>query len=90
MQTFLQISWRVRQCKNYENRPTSDEVIVKVKRVAFLKHSVNIPPHVKRVDIPDNFYADSAGPIFPFLRHPGKPITMKSTCRHYALVIVNY
>ena len=41
MQTLLQISWRVRQWKNYENRPTFDEVIVKIKRCTFfLRHSV--------------------------------------------------
>ena len=37
MQTLLQISWRVRQWKNYENRPTSDELIVKIKRCAFFE-----------------------------------------------------
>ena len=29
------------QLKNYENRPTSDEVIEKVNRVTFLKHIVH-------------------------------------------------
>jgi len=43
MQTLLQISWWVRQWKNYENRPIYDEVIVKIKRCAFfLRHSVYI------------------------------------------------
>ena len=37
MQTLLQISWRVSQWKNYENRPTFDEVIVKVKRGTFFE-----------------------------------------------------
>ena len=41
MWTLLQISWQVRQWKNYGNRPTSDEVIVKNKKVrVFLRHSV--------------------------------------------------
>ena len=40
MWTLLQISWRVSQWKNYENRSTSDEVIVKVKRVTFLRQSI--------------------------------------------------
>jgi len=40
MQTLLQISWRVRQWKNYENRPTSDEGIVKIKRCAFFWDTV--------------------------------------------------
>jgi len=31
------ISWRVTQWKNYENRPTSDEVIAKLKRGAFFE-----------------------------------------------------
>ena len=42
MQTLLQIPWRVRQWKNYENRPISDEVIVKIKRCAFFRHSVHV------------------------------------------------
>jgi len=37
MQTLLQISRRVSQWKNYENRPTSDEVIIKVIRVTFFE-----------------------------------------------------
>ena len=42
MQTLLQISWRVSQWKNYENRPTSDEVIVKIKRCSFFWDTVCI------------------------------------------------
>ena len=41
MWALLQIFWRVSQWKNYENRPTSDETIAKVKRGRrFLRHSV--------------------------------------------------
>ena len=42
MQTLLQITWAVSQWKNYENRSTSDEVIIKVKRCAFLWNTVYI------------------------------------------------
>ena len=57
MRTLLQISWRVSQWKNYENPPTSDEVIAKVKGGRFFEtqcsvtrnesiHKILVVPHL--------------------------------------------
>ena len=38
MTTLLQISWRMWQWKNFENRPVFDEVMCRQRRLTFLAH----------------------------------------------------
>jgi len=40
MTTLLQISWRMWQWKNFENRPVFDEVMCRQRRLTFLAHPV--------------------------------------------------
>jgi len=40
MITLLQISWRMWQWKNFENRPVFDEVMCRLRRLTFMAHPV--------------------------------------------------
>jgi len=40
MIALLQISWRMWQWKNFENRPVFDEVMCRLRRLTFLAHPV--------------------------------------------------